>query len=456
MLAALQTSDKLPQAINILFILLGIILMAALSLWFVLRRHFRRDEAKSPDAYTAPRVESEPAFLAASMQAVIQKLREQEKELERLHRQEKDRAEQTERLSAAVTRNMPTGLLQINSTDLISLANPAAEAVLGIGSLAYRKYNEVLGTESALTRLLTACLREGRTFQREEVDHPTRTGQMRRLGVTISPVYQPAGDPHGKVIGAMCLLSDLTELTELQKQMRLRENLAALGEMSAGIAHEFKNALATISGYAQMVRSEAKEKELTEWAQGIIQQTQNLTRVVTEFLRFSRPIELVKEAVPIRPLVERIAAETAQAMPAVEITATGEFGVVEGDESLLRQVFLNLARNAGEAVTAAGTSRGRVAIAGSIEQSGNRSMQRITFADNGPGIAAEDLPKIFVPFFTTKPDGTGLGLALVQKIVLHHGGSVEARNVDPGAEFIVWLPMAHAHGQAVDSAPGRI
>jgi signal transduction histidine kinase len=407
-----------------------------------LRYFLRREERQTALIVpTAPRTENESAFLAASMQGVIQRLKEQEKELERLHRQEKERAQQTERLSAAVTRNMPTGLLLLNAAELITMSNPAAETALGVGALAYRRYSEVLGAQSDLTRLLTACLREARTFQREEVDHLTPQGDRRRLGLTISPVFQPPGDPAGKVTGAVCLLSDLTELTALQKQMRLRENLAALGEMSAGIAHEFKNALATISGYAQMIRSEAREPELAESAAKILKETQSLTHVVTEFLRYSRPIELASSEVTLAPLVERVVAEASQAMPGVTFATAGEFRVVDGDEGLLRQVLLNLARNAAESVTAAGVAGGRVTISGAVEQDGGEPMQRIAVADNGPGIAPDALAKIFLPFYTTKVDGTGLGLALVQKIVLLHGGTIQVRNLAPGAEFIVKLPL---------------
>ncbi len=103
-----------------------------------------------------------------------------------------------------------------------------------------------------------------------------------------------------KVSGALCLMSDLTELTALQKQIRWKENLAALGEMSAGIAHEFKNSLATISGYAQMIRSEAKPGDVRESAERILEQTRALTHVVTEFLRFAKPLEICYETVPMQ------------------------------------------------------------------------------------------------------------------------------------------------------------
>ena len=169
--------------------------------------------------------------------------------------------------------------------------------------------------------MLTACLRDGKIFQRGEVEHVTTQGEVRRLGVTISPVYRAVRNAvrtsagsravaaDMKASGALCLMSDLTELTALQKQIRWKENLAALGEMSAGIAHEFKNALATISGYAQMIRSELQPGEMRDSAERILDQTRSLTHVVTEFLRFAKPLEICYETVPMQTLIERVAEE---------------------------------------------------------------------------------------------------------------------------------------------------
>jgi signal transduction histidine kinase len=292
-------------------------------------------------------------------------------------------------------------------------------------------------------------LSEGRTFRREEVQYATPQGELRQLGVTISPILGKSS----QVAGALCLLSDLTELAALQRRVQVKENLAALGELSAGIAHEFKNALATISGYAQMIRRESKG-ETAEHAQLIVDQTRALTHVVTEFLKFARPLDLSTEEVPLRSLVDRVITEIQEAIPGVVISSQGEFESIAGDEGLLRQALLNLTRNAAEA--AAGQPfGGHVEVQGAIERGPSGELQRIAIADNGPGIAAEDLSRIFVPFYTTKTNGTGLGLAIVQKIVVQHGGSVEVRNQPQGgAEFIVSLPLSRQDtlaGGAVDS-----
>ncbi|PYU38478.1 MAG: hypothetical protein DMG53_26570, partial [Acidobacteria bacterium] len=203
---------------------------------YLMRKFFQsnREPHKEQFKTSGPRTENPSAFMAASMQGVIQQLREQEKELERLHRIEKERAEQTERLSEEVTRNMPAGLLVVNATGIISSSNPAAEQVLGIRGLAFRRYSEALGASPEMTKLLADCLSTGKIFRREEVEHIPPAGDTRRLGVTISPIRRGEGN----ISGAICLLTDLTELAALQQRVQLKENLAALGELSAGIAHE--------------------------------------------------------------------------------------------------------------------------------------------------------------------------------------------------------------------------
>lgn len=439
-----------------------ILVFAGLFSWAV-RKWLRSGERGQPrgefDAPT-PRVENQEAFVAASMQGVIQRLREQERELERLHRAERERAQQTARLTEAVTRHMPTGLLLVSPAGVITLANPAAEQTLGVGALAYRRFRDALGRHAALAVLLDECLRTGKTFRREEIEHVTPAGQSLTLGVTISAIpppqdaRPPAAQPRGAPAtgGAVVLLTDLTELTALQRQMQIKENLAALGEMAAGIAHEFKNALATISGYAQMLAAGGDPAEAAENARRILAETRALAHVVTEFLRFARPLEYEAGEVELGPVVERVVAEIGEGAPGVAITVSGSFGAVSGDEGLLRQALLNLVRNAAEAV--AGRADARVEITGAASGAG----QVIVVADNGPGLAEDALGKLFLPFFTTKAQGTGLGLAVVQKIALQHGGAVEARNrPEGGAAFVLSLPVRRTSpAPEVESAPARI
>jgi len=446
-LAAAQPTE--PPNLWALGIASGVgLLVVALVVLFLVRRYFQnaRNRHKEQEEPQTPRTQNPSAFMAASMQGVIQKLREQEKELERLHRIEKERAAHTERLSEEVTRNMPAGLLVVNATGIISSANPAAEQALGIRGLGFRRYSEALGETSELTRFVAECLAQGKIFRREQVEHVTPAGECRHLGVTISPIRRG----NEKINGAICLLSDLTEFAALQQQMQLKENLAALGELSAGMAHEFKNALATISGYAQMIRAEELAGEAADYADRILDQTRSITHVVTEFLKFARPLDIANEAVCLEGVVERVVSEVAEAKPDVQLRSEGVFGSVPGDEGLLRQALLNLVRNAAEAC--AGTvAGGQVLLKGELIRSEGSGSQRIMILDNGSGIEEAALSKLFRPFYTTKADGTGLGLAVVQKVIVQHGGRVEARNrPEGGAAFIVTLPLCVSAAEAVE------
>src|SRR6266705_2473677 len=182
MFAALQTGNN-TQHVWMIAGGMGIALLAIMGLVVYLLRkffHSTREEHRKEFKTSAPSTENPSAFMTASMQGVIQQLREQEKELERLHRIEKERAEQTERLSEEVTRNMPAGLVVVNATGIISSSNPAAEQVLGIRGLGFRRYSEALGQDSQLTGLVAKCLDTGRIFRREEVEHIPPAGDTRR------------------------------------------------------------------------------------------------------------------------------------------------------------------------------------------------------------------------------------------------------------------------------------
>ena len=444
--AALQNGKSPNLWLFGLGLAVGLFAIALVVLYFARRYFLNARETLKEAPSPAPRTENPSAFMAASMQGVIQKLRDQEKELERLHLIEKERAAHTERLSEEVTRNMPAGLLVVNAMGIISSANPAAEQALGIRGLGFRRYSEALGERSELTRLMAQCLAEGKIFRREQVEHVAPGGERRHLGVTISPIRRG----NEKISGVLCLLSDLTELAALQQQMQLKENLAALGELSAGIAHEFKNALATISGYAQMIRGEELGGEASDHAEKILEQTRSISHVVTEFLKYARPLDIGSEPVALDAVVERVVTEIGAAKPEVTVRAEGSFGNVAGDEGLLRQALLNLARNAAEACDSA-EDGGTVILTGEVLRGDESAVQRITILDNGAGIPEGSQGKLFRPFYTTKAHGTGLGLAVVQKIIVQHGGQVEARNrPEGGAAFMVTLPVSAGAAKAVE------
>jgi PAS domain S-box-containing protein len=337
-------------------------------------------------------------------------------------------------LNADITNKMPSGLILVDRDGRITGHNPASERIFE-GTLTPRsRLGGLVREAQALEELLQRCLQSGEVFTRVEFHVPSREGIDKRIGINLSPVTSSAG----KIEGAICLLSDLTEIVELQNRIKLRENFAALGEMSAGIAHEFKNSLATIVGYAQMSTTETDVATLHQYAREVHKESQALSRMVTDFLNFARPVKTSINDVDLTELLRSTLADLRNLRPGsydVRFQALTK-AVIPCDQTLMRQSFLNLLINAVEALDAPGV------ISVCVDSMKDGESVRVLVEDTGRGIPGDVVPKIFLPFYTTKAHGTGLGLSLVQKIVLAHNGRIEVQNVESGGtRFTVTLPM---------------
>ena len=267
--------------------------------------------------------------------------------------------------------------------------------------------------------------------------HPA--GAAVHLGVTVSPI----ADGEGGAQGALCLFTDLSAVVELEEQLRLKDSLARLGELTAGIAHEFRNGLATIHGYSRLIDPQALPPKYQPYVEGIRQETEALGQVVTNFLNFARPEQIQLTRVDLGAVVRRAADDLRNELPAaMSLSVDGTFCDVMGDEVLLRQVFGNLIRNAVEACESA-----RILPAVAIHGAADTVLRtcRVSVDDNGPGVAEDARERIFQPFFTTRSRGTGLGLAIVQKILVMHNGRVSVEeSAAGGASVQVLLPFAES------------
>ncbi len=429
--------------------------LAALMLFFAaagafiigvyLIRQMRKEMLGGRD--TAPRTES-PAFAMQAYNAVIQQLKEKETELQKLRQSAAERASASENISAAVLNNLPSGVALFNTSGLVQQANPAARGILGYASAsglhardlfrgAGTVRNEAADAETlALSQVIETCLKAGRVFRRLEADYTTPSGDNRVLGITVSPVTANTGER----LGAACLITDLTQVTELSRQLRLRENLAIMGEMTAGMAHEFKNSLATIAGYSQMLAEESDPQTVHQFADKIRSETTALTRTVTDFLNITRPQKLTSESVAVAPLLRSCAADCGVALDTASVA--DDFTII-GDPAALRQCFLNLLRNSAEA--------GRGKTVNVIARAGRDQTHRwLELQDDAGGIPPELLPRAFIPFVSSKPEGNGLGLALAQRIVSDHGGTISARNEGTGAVFTLWFPAQDRSESALE------
>ena len=366
----------------------------------------------------------ESAMLSVALQDALVQLKQQERAMAA-------RAEASERLADQIVGGLTSGLVVVDRGGMVQAINPAARRILGLGEGgAGSPFRHVLEPATALSDLITEALEGTSPIVRRTI---TLGGvRPKHLGVTVSPIV--GGD--GGLQAAVCLFTDLTAVVELEEQLRLKEALARLGELTAGLAHEFRNGLATIHGYGRLLDPDSLPEQARTCVNGIRAETIALGEVVTNFLRFARPEQLTLAPVDLLAVIARAVDDVPNASKAVSVE--GPAASVNGDDILLLRALSNLIRNSLEACADAGIEP-RVTIRTDV----TATDAHVVVEDNGPGFTAESLSKAFQPFATTKANGTGLGLAIVQKVIVSHNGHVTATNhAAGGAQFRLRVPLA--------------
>jgi len=406
------------------YALLGVALLTVVLLIIVLMRVVKVATGRGAAAKRSADNRGESAMLSMALQDALTKLKQQE-------RATAARAEASERLAGQIVEGLTSGLVVVDRAGLVQSVNPAARRILdlrsdGIGT----PFRQALAAAPAMSDLIHEALQEASPIVRRTVS--LGGGKPQHLGVTVSPI---AG-ADGSLQAAVCLFTDLTAVVQLEEQLRLKEALARLGELTAGLAHEFRNGLATIHGYGRLLDPKSLPDQARTCVEGIRAETIALGEVVTNFLKFARPDQLTMAPVDLKAVIRRAVDDLPAAGNAT--TIEGHFAPIEGDDVLLRQAFNNLLRNSLEACEAGG-------IPAAIRVRGEVSAGNLTVVleDNGPGFAPEALSKAFQPFATTKAAGTGLGLAIVQKVIVSHNGHIAATNHEGGgAQFRIRLPLS--------------
>jgi signal transduction histidine kinase len=369
---------------------------------------------------------ADTAILSAALQEAVGKLKQQE-------RSTLARAEASERLNAQIVEGLTSGLLVADAQGRARMLNPAGHRILGIAPRPMpAPIDDLLQTVPSLAALVRNAATGRKLVARRHLATGDTSGGPSHLGVTLSPWTGGPGEA-----GVICLFTDLSRVVALEEQLRMKDALAKLGELTAGLAHEFRNGLATIHGYARLLDPAALPAPHGRYAEGLREETAALGDVVTRFLDFARPERVTLQPLALELVVRRAVHDADPDGAAVAVS--GAFGQVEGDDVLLRQAFSNLVRNALEACQGVGRAPA-VEVTGVLHPT--EGIVEVTVADNGPGLPDTDRERLFQPFFTTRAGGTGLGLALVQKFVITHNGQVRAANrPDGGAAFTVVLPL---------------
>lgn len=385
------------------------------------------------------------SFLAAELQRTGEALRQRTSDLRDLAH-----------LHQRTVESLMSGLLTTDSEGRVTSFNPEAERISGRSAswALGRHVEEVLpGAYEAAIRPAASVGPSGRTrmlFRGESRDEL-------HLGVAAYILRDADGGPAGHVV----IFQDVTDVVAMEAELRRSERLAAIGELSASIAHEIRNPLAAISGSIQILQRSALEaagaSESRRLMEIAVRETDRLNRLITDFLHYARPAPLEPEPVRLRDCGDELLQLLQAAGPdnvRLELRIPGDLGVW-ADPAQLRQLLWNLALNGCQAMSEGGRLVLRAeplpqrdpqeprAAGRNGESQGKGTWVEIAVQDEGAGISSDDMEHVFEPFFTTKSQGTGLGLATVHRIVQEHGGSIRVQSDEnQGTTFLVRLPAA--------------
>ncbi|MGD2064381.1 MAG: ATP-binding protein [Nitrospirota bacterium] len=364
---------------------------------------------------------------------------------ETLQRQ-RDRAEaerrETERYNALILGSIHSGVVGLSKYGTVRTANRPAGEILGVNPLTLvgLPLTKCLQDCPTVEHSVAAVLAGDGAVNRREVEAVAPNGRRLWLGVSLSPLH----DITGGICGAVLLFSDLTEVRRLREQVELKRRLESMGEMLAAIAHECRNAMGAVTGYARLLeRAEIGESERVQAVEGVLREVAAIESVLGECLDFVRPRPLRRSAVNLGVLLEDVVSGTRALaeVGAVDLVLNPESTCeqIEADSEQLRQAFCNLVRNAIQA-SSPGDSVDIWAAPHSKE-----ACFEVVISDRGCGISEEALEHVFDPFFTTRAEGTGLGMSIAQRVIVAHDGRMEiASQVGRGTTVRTVLPMSES------------
>ena len=369
-------------------------------------------------------------------------LREVSRQLEEAYRTLEERALQlvnVQNYTQAILRSITAGVVTVGPDGSVATVNLAAERMLGMHEeeMVPRHLSVLLRNDGGIGSNLDRIL-QGRTPRLvSDTQLVTLGGKTLHTQVSMSRMR----DTDGRLLGAVVTLEDVSEIKALTDQLIRADRLAALGELTAGVAHEVRNPLGIIRASVQLVEESRGDSERTKDAARIIkQEIDRLDKVIKALLDFGRP-----SAPTLRPTnVEEVIADVVlftrrfagQAHVAIETEYAAGLPLVWADADQLKQVFVNLVSNAVQAMEEEG---GAILL----KVWDDDGFVFVSVRDTGPGISGDDLPKIFDPFYSTRDAGTGLGLTIVHRIIDQHGGRIEVESgAGEGTTFTVVLPAA--------------
>lgn len=366
---------------------------------------------------------------------------EQEKKVRSLLMEKESEFDQLDLLFRSIVESVDTGIMTIDFEGTIKTFNRAAELITGY-SLAQVKNRLVADVFPECIVTFALQLDKRQSKNRMEVVIEARNGRKVHLGCSLSPLK----DKQNREIGSILIFQDLTEIRQMEENLEKSKRLALIGEMAAGLAHEMRNPLASITGSIELLRRNLALKDTDDrLMQIILRGKDQLDNFVRDFLLLAKPIPVVREVID----VNETAVDVLENMKLskdwtndikIDCSLAPKVAAFANREQL-RQVVQNLVLNAVQAMKEGGV----LSLATKLMQVNNKEVVEIKVADTGLGIEEKDLKKVFEPFFTDKEKGTGLGLTIVGRIVDGYGGKIEITSrINQGTVCTVRLPAGEA------------
>jgi len=440
---AILSSVENAGAILIFFGLLGISIIVYVSARFThfVTNPFERLREKAVESGRMDAASGDQvSALIKSYQDIIDDLKQKELDLLRLNEIITRRAEDLEVYNNYILKSINTGIITMDNSQRISSLNRAAVDILELqdANAVGEDYSKLFAEFQGLQELIEDFLGNHRPINNSEVLTKMRSGLSRALAVSLFSL----SDSRGQRIGLSLILNDQTEFLKMQEELELNRRMASLGEMSGGLAHQLRNSIAAIIGFAKLIEKRIPENcGAGENMHLLLKEAAEASALVGRFLDFARPLYLEVVDINLIDILEEITAPAKQRYPALKILfeniSRGKANI-SADSLLLKQAIGNIIDNACQA---AGEKGGQIKIALRIAG----EMAETIISDNGPGIPENIRDKIFTPFFSGTPSGSGLGLPLARKIIALHGGRVDFDSqVGQGTTFIVSLPLNKA------------
>jgi len=336
--------------------------------------------------------------------------------------------QETRDYTRQVIASMAHGVLSIDTAGKVVSWNQQTLTLLGLQPAAMNQLDlhSVFDFEDTG---IGQTIRRGVAVMNREIRYHRDEDNWLPLLLTVTPIQDETGIPKGAVV----VIRDLSEIKRLEEQVRRAEKLAAIGRLAAGVAHEIRNPLSSIRGFAYLLgRDRGRHTPEREYADVMVREIDRINRVVTDLLNFSRPMTMKPESTVIADLIDHVVSlVTADATAndiAIQVIGASGMPPLGLDPNQVTQALLNLMLNALNAVEAGGKLELRVSAA----HAGQGVVIQVT--DNGPGIHPKAQEKIFEPFYTTRERGTGLGLAMVRRIADNHDGAVHVESPLPGKD----------------------